>query len=414
MKEIIEAMEYYAKIHRVPIMEPDGIAFVKEYIKEHQCKTILEIGSAIGYSAIQMASVDEEIQIITLEKDEERYLRAIDNVLACKLQDRVTVILMDALEYEPQQSFDLIFIDAAKAKYQRFFDHFHGYLHADGTILTDNMNFHGLVADSSSVQNRSTRKMLERLQEYHTFLFQHRWFDTTLVQIGDGIAISKRKPLLVDGVIFDMDGLMIDSERMFLQKSREWNKDGLLLNLDAFMNRAIGRNSRLIASMFVEEYGTAIPYQEFDEAVGALVRQEFQKSGVPHKTGLLVLLELLKKAGLKLAVATSTSRSLALEHLTMAGIMEYFDVIITGDMVANSKPHPEIFLTAAKALGIEPGRTLVLEDSNSGVQGAISGGFGVMMIVDILPPANENKEQLMAIGFSLHEVIPFIEQSIGA
>lgn len=410
MKEIIEAIEYYAKIHHIPIMEQDGIAFVKEYIRQHQCKAILEIGTAIGYSAIQMASVADDIQIITLEKDELRYQRAIENIAACKLDHRIQVVLKDALDYEPKQTFDLILIDAAKAKYQRFFDRFHGYLNAAGTMLSDNMNFHGLVADFSSVQNRSTRKMLERLKEYHAFLQNHPWFETTFMQLGDGIAVSTRKPFTVDAVIFDMDGLMIDSERMFIKKSNEWNHDEKLPQLEAFMNRAIGRNSRLIETMFIEEYGDRIPYREFDEAIGTLVREEFKKSGVPHKPGLIPLLDLLKKANFKLAVATSTNRLLAIEHLTMAGIISYFDEIITGDMVAHSKPHPEIFLTAAKALGVQPNRTLVLEDSNSGVAGAIAGDFRVMMIVDILSPTDENKEQLMAIGFSLPEVMPFVRR----
>ena len=121
--DIITEMETYARAHDVPIMEKEGIAFMLDVIQTHGCRRILEIGTAIGYSAIRMALVHEDIHVVSIERDEQRWQEACRNVEKAGLSSRITLILGDALETEIDGEFDFLFIDAAKAQYTRFFEH---------------------------------------------------------------------------------------------------------------------------------------------------------------------------------------------------------------------------------------------------------------------------------------------------
>ena len=110
--ELIEEMEDYAKTYNVPIMQPEGIAFLCAFIQQHHLTNILEIGSAIGYSAIRMALLDEQIHVVTIERDKERYQKAVENVRKAHLEERITLLYGDALETTVEGSFDMLFIDA--------------------------------------------------------------------------------------------------------------------------------------------------------------------------------------------------------------------------------------------------------------------------------------------------------------
>ena len=124
-------MENYANEHNVPIIEKDSIAFIMKYIKSHNIKNILEIGSAIGYSAILMASASPDVYVTTIERDETRYMECLKNVKACNLDKKINVVYQDALEVNLSNlEYDLIFIDAAKGQYTKFFEKFK-YLQAN-------------------------------------------------------------------------------------------------------------------------------------------------------------------------------------------------------------------------------------------------------------------------------------------
>lgn len=185
-------IEEYAEENNVPIMTKEGIAFLTEYIKEHKVKRILEIGAAIGYSAIKMALVDEKIEITTIERDEKRYLEAVKNIKKFHLEDRINLIYKDAFDVQIEGTYDLIFIDAAKAQNIKFFEMFSKYLNPKGTIITDNMNFHGLVnKDPEDIKSRNLRALVRKLKDYATFLKENKKYDTEFLEIGDGIAISR-------------------------------------------------------------------------------------------------------------------------------------------------------------------------------------------------------------------------------
>lgn len=193
MVRILEEMEEYAKIHNVPIMMKDGIEFLTNYIKENNIKNILEIGTAIGYSASKMALVDKDIHVTTIERDEMRYQEAIKNIQKLHLENQITVILDDAFHVELKDQYDLIFIDAAKAQYIKFFEKFKNNLKVNGVIVSDNLNFHGLVHSNESIESRNVRGIVRKLNNYIEFLTNNEEFETTFYELGDGVAVSKKR-----------------------------------------------------------------------------------------------------------------------------------------------------------------------------------------------------------------------------
>ena len=187
----ISELEEYASKNNVPIMLPDGIEFLCNYIKENNVKTILEIGTAIGYSAIKMALVDKNIKVITIERDSARYNMAIRNIKDFGLENQITVILDDAFNVDFTQKFDLIFIDAAKSQYIKFFEKFKVNLKKTGVFISDNLDFHGLVKSEEIIESRNVRGIVRKLRNYIEFLENNKEFKTTFYSIGDGIGVSK-------------------------------------------------------------------------------------------------------------------------------------------------------------------------------------------------------------------------------
>ena len=188
----IKIIEEYAEENNVPIMTKEGITYLTNYIIKHQLNDILEIGTAIGYSSIMMALANPNAQITSIERDEKRYLEAIKNIKKFKLEDRIKLIYNDALDVKIEEKFDLIFIDAAKAQNIKFFEKFSKNLKPTGTIITDNMNFHGLVEkDEAEIKSRNVRALVRKVKNYKTYLKTNELYETIFLDIGDGIAISK-------------------------------------------------------------------------------------------------------------------------------------------------------------------------------------------------------------------------------
>lgn len=188
----IRRLEEYAKANNIPIMEEVGITFLTNFIEENKIKRILEIGSAIGYSAIKMALVDKDIFITTIERDEKRYLEAIKNIKEFNLEDRINIINIDAFEAIVDGKYDLIFIDAAKGQYIKFFEKFKDNLNDNGFIISDNINFHGLTKNPDKIASRNLKALVRKINNYIEFLKNNQEFTTNFIEIGDGISISKR------------------------------------------------------------------------------------------------------------------------------------------------------------------------------------------------------------------------------
>lgn len=192
-ENVIKQMKDYAYLHHVPVITDESLHFIEDYIRKHSIHRILEIGTAIGYSAICMCGVSDDITVTTIERDEERYLEAVHNVKNAHLEDRITLILGDALEVSVSDTFDLIFIDAAKAQNIRFFEKYELNLAEKGTVITDNMQFHGLVfQDEKDIQSRNLRQLVRKVKKYKDFLEQNPHYQTEFYDIGDGLAVSKK------------------------------------------------------------------------------------------------------------------------------------------------------------------------------------------------------------------------------
>ncbi|MEZ2716945.1 O-methyltransferase [Niallia circulans] len=192
----ISEMEHYAKQNEVPIMELIGIETLLQLLRIQQPKKILEVGTAIGYSAIRMAEALPSSQIVTLERDEQRYLVAKENVEKFKLEAQIVLLQGDALELgsivQQYGPFDAIFIDAAKGQYQKFFDLYSPLLSNDGIVYTDNILFHGLVA-AEEIDSRNLRQLVRKIRNYNQWLMGNQDYHTAILPVGDGIAISKKR-----------------------------------------------------------------------------------------------------------------------------------------------------------------------------------------------------------------------------
>ncbi len=189
----MEELELYAKENNIPIMQKDGILYLCKFIKDNNIKNILEIGSAIGYSSIMMASINDDIRVTTIERDKDRYTQAVSNIKKYHLEDRINIIYGDACDIEVEGIYDLIFIDAAKGKNTYFFEKFKSNLNKDGVIITDNLSFHGLVEDSSLIKTKNQKGIVNKIKSFIEFLDTNKEFITTYVEIGDRISISKRR-----------------------------------------------------------------------------------------------------------------------------------------------------------------------------------------------------------------------------
>ena len=190
----IKEIKEYATLNNVPIMQDEGIDFLTTLIIKKQIKNILEIGTAIGYSAIMMAKCSPDIYITTIECDETRYMEALKNIKKCNLEDRITLIFNDALNVNIDGEYDLIFIDAAKGKNTDFFQKFQKYLKPNGYIITDNLKFHGCVDKPlEEIESRNVRGLVRKIRSYIEFLKSNEEFETEFYDVGDGVSVSRRK-----------------------------------------------------------------------------------------------------------------------------------------------------------------------------------------------------------------------------
>jgi len=192
MVQLLKEMEEYAKENNIPIMMDDGLKFIEDYIKKNNVKRILEIGSAIGYSAIRMC-LNENICITTIERDEVRYKEAVKNIKKAKLENQITLIYDDALNIDLYEKYDLIFIDAAKGQYIKFFEKFEKNLSEKGAIISDNLKFHGYTEQKERIKSKNLRQLVNKIRKYIEFLKENNTYQTTFYDIGDGIGVTKKR-----------------------------------------------------------------------------------------------------------------------------------------------------------------------------------------------------------------------------
>lgn len=189
-------MESFAFEHKVPIMELAGIETMLQLLRIKDAENILEVGTAIGYSALRMAEALPKATIITIERDLERIELAEDYIKRSEQHKQIKLIKGDALEVEAlvgeHAPYDVIFIDAAKGQYQKFFELYAKYLNKDGLIITDNVLFKGLVA-VAEIESKRIRNLVKKINDFNHWLMNHPDYHTVILPVGDGIAISKKK-----------------------------------------------------------------------------------------------------------------------------------------------------------------------------------------------------------------------------
>ena len=186
-------LEQYAKEHQVPIMMDGGLKFLLEKLQENQCLSFLELGTAIARTSIEVAKLDPRMKVVTIERNPDMIVQAKKNIGESGLSDQITLIEGDALEVDVDGMFDCIFIDAAKAQYQRFFEKYVPYLKEDGFVLVDNLDFHGMIFDIPNIKNRNTRALVRKIKRFKDWIFSNDEYDAHYVQVGDGLCIITRK-----------------------------------------------------------------------------------------------------------------------------------------------------------------------------------------------------------------------------
>jgi len=178
----------------VPIIRDEGLAFLLNYISEHHCKQILELGTAVGYSAISMARLSKDIHIDTIEKDPDMYEQALKNIRENDLQDQISLFFMPIEDFVSAKHYDLIFVDAAKAQYGKYTEQFLDNLSEDGAMIYDNMIFHGLVYDIDHITSRSLKSLVKKIVKFSEMVHNDERFDIMdFDNIGDGILVLTRR-----------------------------------------------------------------------------------------------------------------------------------------------------------------------------------------------------------------------------
>ncbi|MBQ3418387.1 MAG: HAD family phosphatase [Ruminococcus sp.] len=204
-------------------------------------------------------------------------------------------------------------------------------------------------------------------------------------------------------VIFDMDGVLFDSESVYIEGYVKYASD--YPDIRETSLSCVGANGRRTREIFMEKYGESFPFDEYYRKVKAYV----QSHPIPLKQGAVEILKFLSEKNIPLALASSTSTPSVMKMLDEAQLLPYFDKVICGDTVSHSKPHPEIFLKAAEELGYAPENCYVIEDSYNGIRAAYNAGMIPVMVPDILMPDEEIREKLSYLFPDLPAAQAFFE-----
>ena len=209
-------------------------------------------------------------------------------------------------------------------------------------------------------------------------------------------------------VVFDMDGVILDSEKIY--RKYEYvaaEKYGLPMdNIEEFCNRIAGGTKHTNKIVFQEFFNTDIDYMEYRDVVSAGVEAYATEYGYEVKPGIKELFDFLKERKIKIALATSTDKDRATRFLEPHGLLPYFDAMVFGDIIppGRGKPNPDIYLAACKQLGTEPAETIGVEDSRNGVLSSSRGGLFTVMVVDLIPPDDAVREYADKIYTNAYEI----------
>lgn len=192
--ELLTEMYRYALLNSVPVMEEDGLTFLTGYIQSRSIKSILEIGTAIGYSSIRIAHENPQIErILSLEIDEERCAVAKENILKAGMEKRIEVINCDCRQFSTEEKFDAIFLDGPKAHNQELLERFEKNLNSKGTVIIDDVYFHGYLENPQVIRTKRLRALVRKLQKFKDDFINNPDYTVSYLEIGDGILIGEKK-----------------------------------------------------------------------------------------------------------------------------------------------------------------------------------------------------------------------------
>ena len=211
-------------------------------------------------------------------------------------------------------------------------------------------------------------------------------------------------------VIFDMDGVIFDSERLVLEGWLELGKKYGIPDIDKVFPKCIGSNAVASKQIFLDYYGEDFPYDTYKQETSADYHAKYDGGRLPMKRGIKELLQFLKENGYHIGLASSTRYEVVRQQLEDAGILPYFETLTCGDMVKKSKPEPDIFLKAAETLGVHPQDCIVIEDSYNGIRAASRACMFPIMVPDMIAPDEEMEQLAKAIFSNLNEVREFLEK----
>lgn len=229
----------------------------------------------------------------------------------------------------------------------------------------------------------------------------------------DSMASSQETMLIkeIEAVIFDMDGIIFDSESGVIECWKEVADKHGIPDIEDMCRQCMGTNREESRRKFLDRYGVQFPYDIYKKEMSELFHSRYGGGKLPIKKGARELLCWLREKRIPTALASSTRREVVYQELTDAELISYFDVIICGDMVKRSKPEPDIFLMACEKLHATPGKSLVIEDSYNGIRAAYAGGMISVMIPDQMQPDEEMKEKSAYIRSNLFEVMKLLENN---
>ena len=209
-------------------------------------------------------------------------------------------------------------------------------------------------------------------------------------------------------VIFDMDGVIFDTEAICLRAWRACAEKYNIKDMDALLMPCIGGNKQHMREVFRDQLGEDFPVDAFDKDAQKEFRRIEREEGIPVKKGARELLAWLKENEATVGLASSTAYDIVVQELTGAGLVDYFHAITGGDQISHSKPDPEIYLKACEKLGIDPESAYAVEDSYNGIRSSCSAGMKPLMVPDLLPPTEEMEEKAHRIFKDLFEVRDFL------
>lgn len=213
----------------------------------------------------------------------------------------------------------------------------------------------------------------------------------------------------IEAVVFDMDGVLFDTENISIACWKDIAGGHGLANVEEVAVECIGRNRADICAVMRSAYGEDFAAEEFLDETAKRAQEKVERDGLPVMKGVKELLDYLKQNGYKIGLASSTRKVRILDHLKRAGLTEYFEMIIGGDMVEHSKPEPDIYRKACELLGVSPDNAMALEDSPNGIRSAAAAGMKAVMIPDYVAPTPEMEAIFYAKCDSLLDVIDLLQ-----